>query len=291
MNTRILPLEYDYAVAYSLKEALNILDKNENVRIFAGGTDLIVRIKMNLEDSMKIMLDINRIPELQKIYTDDEGKLHIGAAAKLKNIRDLNITAEKYLSLKEAISAMGAAAVQNMGTPGGNFGNANPSADTAGSMMCYGAMLKLVSASGERLIKAHEFLLAPGKSVKTDKEIIAEFILPAPPPHTGSCFVKKSRVKADISRISITVLLTAEGRIIKDAKIVIGSVAPTPLYRSDLAAMLVGKEATYALFDEVGQKAGETISPRTSTQWRKGLAHVMLNDALHLAWQRAGGEI
>lgn len=292
MNTKILPLQYDYVCAKTLDEALQVLASSPNVRILAGGTDLIVRIKMDEESEMKTMLDINRIPELRQIQVDEKAQtIYIGAAAKLKDVRDYPEVVDNFLALKEAISAMGAAAVQNMGTPGGNFGNANPSADTAGPMMCYSAKVRLLSAKGERLIPAHEFLLAPGKSVKTDQELIAGFILPLPAANTGCAFLKKARVKADIARISITALIVRDGNKIKDAKIAIGSVAPTPLFRSDLGEMLIGQEASLSLFDAVAQKAGETISPRTSTQWRKGLAHVMLDEALQIAFKRAGGEL
>ncbi len=292
MNTRILPVDFDYVAPKTLAEALTILKEKKNVRIFAGGTDLTVRIKMDLENDMALMLDINHIDELKVIKVDEKaGEAYIGAAAKLKDVREHPVVCEKYLALREAIFGMGAAAIQNMGTPGGNFGNANPSADTAGPMMCFGAKVRLVSADGERLVPASEFFIRPGVSVKAENELIAGFVLPLPAANTGSCFVKKGRTKADISRISITVVIARDGNKIAKAQIAIGSVAPTPLFRSDLAEMLDGKVATPELFDEVGLKAGDTIHPRTTPEYRKTLGHIMMVEVLELAWKRAGGEL
>lgn len=292
MNTRVIPVDYDYMAPKTLKEALDILNQHEHVRIMAGGTDLVVRMKMNMEEDMQYMLDINHIPELQEIKVDEAaGKLYIGAAAKLQVVREHPFVTENFLALREAIFGMGAAAVQNMGTPGGNFGNANPSADTAGPMMCFDAQVKLMSAEGERLVNAREFFVRPGQSVKTEKELITQFILPFPAKQTGSVFVKKARVKADISRISITAVLQRDGNKIAKAQIAIGSVAPTPLHRADLGEMLDGQIATEELFDKVGREAEATISPRTSPEYRKTLSHVMLLDSLKLAWERAGGEL
>ncbi|HOR55157.1 MAG TPA: FAD binding domain-containing protein, partial [Flexilinea sp.] len=73
MNTVYLEKEYDYVKPKTLAEALEILETKKNVKIFAGGTDLIVKLKIGSPIEMDTMLDINGIEELKKVTSDKEG--------------------------------------------------------------------------------------------------------------------------------------------------------------------------------------------------------------------------
>ena len=65
INTKFVEAEFDYVKPASLDEALDILaEKKEKAKIYAGGTDLLVHLKMGKGDDMEIMLDINGIDEL-----------------------------------------------------------------------------------------------------------------------------------------------------------------------------------------------------------------------------------
>ena len=83
MNTKIIEAEYDYVKPSSLDEALDILAEKERVRIYAGGTDLIVKLKMGADVGMDIMMDINGIDELFGVTGTEDGGLRIGAAEKI----------------------------------------------------------------------------------------------------------------------------------------------------------------------------------------------------------------
>ena len=84
MNTRILAVDYEYLAPATLKEALSILGEKERVKILAGGTDLITRMKTGEEFDMKYMMDIKRVAGLDYVRYDGERKvLHIGPTATL----------------------------------------------------------------------------------------------------------------------------------------------------------------------------------------------------------------
>jgi len=296
MNTRILPIEYAYVAPQTLEEALAILDKKKDVKILAGGTDLIVKLKMGAPVPLSTMMDIKRIAALTKLNLEDAaGDLHIGAVTPLATIEEYPAVFERYPALYEALKAMASIAVRHMGTIGGNFGNASPASDTAGPVMAYDGLVKLVSSAGERLVPAKEFFTGPGKSVMAANELIAEIILPAPLANTGAAFLKKARVKADIAKISVTALLVREGNKIVKAALAMGSVAATPLFMVDIAQTMVGKTADKALFAQVAQEAAQAIQPiddnRSTAEYRKAMGEVMVASALELAWKRAGGDL
>ncbi len=296
MNTRILPINYTYVAPQTLEEALSILDKKKDVKILAGGTDLIVKLKTGAPILLSTMMDIKRIPALTKISQEEEtGDLHIGAVSPLAAIEEAPVVSEKYTALLEALKAMAAIAVRHMGTIGGNFGNASPASDTAGPVMVYDGRVKLASSTGQRLVAAREFFIGPGKSVMAANEMITEIILPVPLANTGAAFLKKARVKADIAKISVTALLVREGDKIIKAALAMGSVAATPLFMTDIAQTMVGETASKALFARIAQEAAQAIEPiddnRSTAEYRKAMGEIMMANALELAWKRTGGDL
>lgn len=292
MNTRIIPVEYSYVAPQTLAEALSMLAKKKNVAVMAGGTDLVVKLKTGAETNMKIMMDIKRIPELEGIKLNSDN-VAIGATTKLSDIEDHEEIQKHYVALYEALKAMAAIAVRHMGTIGGNFANASPVADTAGPVMAFGGSVKLASSKGERIVPAAEFFKAPGVSAKADDELITEIILPKLPANSGSAFTKKTRVKADISKVSNTIYLEREGDKITALKIAMGAVAATPILLDDIAAKYVGKEGTEATFAAIAAEVADAIKPiddiRSTAEYRKAVAKVIVADNLALAWKRAGG--
>lgn len=294
MNTRIIPIEYKYEAPATLVEALEILAKRKNVKVLAGGTDLVVKMKTGAISEMDTMLDIKRIEELNHITIDKAaGVIKIGAATVLSDIEDNAEVAAALPALHEALVAMAAIAVRHMGTIGGNFANASPVADTAGPVMAHGGSVKLASVAGERIVPACEFFHGLGKSELKADELIVEFILPIAPANVGSAFIKKTRVKADISKISTTVCMMLDDNKITAMNIAMGAVAIKPILMNEVCAKYIGTEATAANFALIAADISDAINPiddiRSTAEYRKAVAEVIVADALALAAKRAGG--
>jgi carbon-monoxide dehydrogenase medium subunit len=294
MNTRLLTREYDYISPATLAEALEVLSAKQNVRILAGGTDLIVKLKTGADLEMDYMLDIKRIAELDYIRMDDDG-LRIGALAKLSAIEKFPAVCKHYPALHEALQAMAAIAVRNMGTMAGNLCNASPVADTAGPAICYDAKLVLAGKQGKREVPVTEFFIGLGKSMLAKDEILTEIFLPKPKAFTGSAFCKKTRVTADIAKISATALFAREGQKVSACRIAMGAIAVTPLYLKDISESLIGREINKAVIAEAAAAAAAVIKPiddnHSTAEYRKEIAALIVEEVLTKAWQRAGGEL
>ena len=292
-NTKFMEAEFDYLKPNSLPEALDILADKKNVKIYAGGTDLIVKLKIGAPIEMDYMLDINGIGAL-KGAAPLEGGLAIGAAEKISALEKDPRIVQDYPALYEAFKAMASISVRNMATLGGNFCNASPVADAVGPVMCYGGSVELPSRGGSRRVNAEDFFLAPGVTVMEPNEMLTKIILPAPAPQTGAAFVKLGRVKADIAKISITVALRREGDCVAACRMAMGSVAARPLFLKEIADSLAGKAMTGALIEETAQRVSAFIRPiddnRTTAQYRTDVAAIIARDALAEAWKRSGGE-
>ena len=71
---------FAYQAPTSVNEAVALLaEKGERARPLAGGTDLLVQLRLNLFE-LDLVVDLKRIPELNSFSFDPATGLTIGAA-------------------------------------------------------------------------------------------------------------------------------------------------------------------------------------------------------------------
>src|SRR5204863_3933216 len=88
----------------SVDEAIQILSQHgTQAAVYAGGTDLLIRLKNRLEQAPSHLVDIKKIDHLRYIKEDGQGGVEIGAATKLAELADSRLLQEKYPMLVEAI--------------------------------------------------------------------------------------------------------------------------------------------------------------------------------------------
>ncbi|MEG1524996.1 MAG: xanthine dehydrogenase family protein subunit M [Clostridia bacterium] len=294
MNTKILENEFAYIKPTTLESALSILATREKVKVFAGGTDLIVKLKVGAPIAMDTMLDINGIGELFGITSKADG-VTIGAAEKISVIENNGDIKNRFIGVYEALKAMASISVRNMATLGGNFCNASPVADATTAILAYDGSVELKKKDAIRTVRAEEFFLAPGVTVMEQDELLTAVHLPAPKENTGATFIKLSRVKSDIAKISICVVLHRDGNRISSCRITMGAVAARPLYLKEISESLADKVMTLALINETAVKISKFIRPiddnRTTAEYRTDVAKVIAEDAIEETWKRSGGEL
>lgn len=289
-NTKILAQEFEYLAPKTLDEALDLLDKykDKNIKILAGGTDLLVKMK-TIDLKIDYLINIKSISELD--FIDTSRGLRIGAVTLLSHIIREEKVKMKYSALHEGIMSMATPAIRNMGTMAGNLGNASPAADTVPPLIAYGAEVKLRNKRGERTVLVEDFIIGVGKTIIKPNELITEIIIPEINKNTGSAFLKKSRVKADLSKINLAVYLEREGNVCKDCKIVFGSVAIKALRAEKTEELLKGQIINSELINKVAEQVSSEIKPiddiRSTAEYRIAMSKEMLKDSLELAWARA----
>jgi len=186
---------------------------------------------------------------------------------------------------------MAAPSIRNMGTIAGNICNASPAADTVPPLIIYGAELKLQSKRGARTVLLEDFITGVGKTIIEPDELITQINIPKINKNIGSAFLKKSRVKADLSKINLAVYLEREGNVCKDCKIVFGSVAIKALRAEKTEELLKGQIINSELINKVAEEVSSEIKPiddiRSTAEYRIAMSKQMLKDGLELAWARA----
>ena len=281
-------MRFDYLEPQSIEEALALLSQyHGKSKIVAGGTDLMLQIR-NRAIKAEYVIDITRIPGLDQITFDDQQGLRLGA---LTTIRALETSVElqrKYPVVSQAARQLGSIAIRNVATVGGNLCNALPSAEMSQVLLALSARLRVVGARGERILPLEEFFTGVGKTILRPDELLLEVFVPPLTPHTAGRYMKHSpRGPIDLAIVNITVLITMdpEKKICKDAKIVLGAVAPTPLRARKAEDILKGKSVDGTLTDRAAQTASEEAHPRHgsirgSVEYKKEMVRVLTGRAI-----------
>ena len=287
---------FDYVAPKSAEEVVALLaGKNGDVRILAGGTDLIVQLREGRRQA-KLVIDIKNIPELTQVTFDFKNGLHIGAAASCSQIcSDANVN-KHYAGLVDGIHLIGGVQIQSRASVGGNLCNASPAADSIPALIVHEAVCNIVGSNGSRTMPVELFCVSPGINALETGEFLSSINVPPPQPNSGAGYLRFiPRNEMDIAEVGAgaSVVLDKDGKKFVSARIALGAVAPTPLLASEAGAFLSGKEVTRENVKEAARMAQEIAKPisdlRGTAEHRKHLVAVLVERALDKAIERAGG--
>ncbi len=293
---------FAYQAPTSVGEAVALLaDPERGARPFAGGTDLLVQMRRGLF-APGMLVDVKRIPELNRIAFDPTEGLTIGAAVCCAWLCEHPAVRQQYPGLVDAASIIGGAAIQRRATLGGNLCNAAPSGDSIPAMIVLGASATLAGPKGTRTVPVADFCAAPGKTVLRPGELLISLHVPPPAPNSAARTRSGARYLRFIPRGEMDIAVAGAGAwlalgddgVITDARIALSAVAPTPLFVEAAGAALIGQsptEAAFAAAAAIAQEAARPISDvRGTAAQRRHLVGVLTRRALHGAYQRAKGE-
>jgi carbon-monoxide dehydrogenase medium subunit len=289
----LLP-KFDYYEPTTLEEALNLLSQmGGNAKVLAGGTDLLVRMKLKVDKPAHV-ISIVRIPGFDSIVHRNSHSVTIGAGANATMLSRHELLVDRFTPLALAAGRLGAPMIRNRATIGGNLVNGRPAADLSPACMVLNAKLKLKSTAGERQISVNEFFRGPGDTAIEPHELLVSIDIDTPAPWSGGAYIKLgARKTLEISMVNVAALLTlesADGPIV-DARIALGSVAPTPVRAYAAEEFLVGKAPSDDAFHQAGEIGVGLCSPitdhRGTMEYRCMMIEVLTKRALKQAFERA----
>jgi xanthine dehydrogenase FAD-binding subunit len=268
----------------NLPEALQILaGMGEEARLLAGGTDLVIGLRKGLIHPENIV-DISRLDELRGIYQSGDF-VHIGALTTHGQIRNSSKLAQSAPLFVEACREVGSVQIRNLGTLGGNLGNASPAGDSLPVLFVLGAEVHLICQGGERWLPVEDFFAGPGKTVRHPNEIIAGVRFRPCNELTRSFFLKIGQRRAvRVSKVSAAGWLLFENRVISDCRLALGAVAPTVIRLIEAEKQLVGSPISIEKIRSAALIAGQTCSPiddiRSTIEFRRAMAEVLVRRGL-----------
>jgi CO/xanthine dehydrogenase FAD-binding subunit len=284
---RRLP-KFDYIKPKSMDEALDLLAESNNgdVKVYAGGTDVMPRLKSRLIQTPRVLIDLKGIPDLDYIENDEKDGLRIGALATISSVAHSPLVKENFGMLSQSAGSIASTQVQNRGTIVGNICNAVPSADSAPALLCLGAKLSCVSSRGERTIDIEDFFTGPNQTALNPDELVKEIRIPSMPLQGKGTYIKLSpRSRMDLAVVGVGAMVVQDKGLIQDVRIALGAVAPTPM-RAKRAEDVLKGEKVHA---ETVLKAAETASAeakpiddhRASAEYRRMMVEALVKRALN----------
>jgi len=291
---------FEYYAPDSIEEAVGLLDaKGSGARIMAGGTDLLIKIRMRAF-SPSAVVGLRNIKGLDAIVFDRENGLTIGAMALLADVADHPAVRKHYPTVAEAAGATANVQVRNMGTVIGNLCNASPSADNAPILLALNAELTIVGPAGERRLPLEHFFKGPGMTALQPAEIVTAVRVPPPPEHSGTDYQSLSaRGKLDCTAIGVGALVSLKGHNCADVRLFIGACAPIPMRAPKAEALLRGKRLSRDRIREAARQASKEALPitdlRASADYRWKMVAVVaervLTAAVDSARKRGGAGV
>jgi 4-hydroxybenzoyl-CoA reductase subunit beta len=292
------PRAVEEAVAYLAKHA-------GNVRVLAGGTDLIPSMGQKLFEP-ECVLDLRGLLELRGIRPQTNGVVEIGALTTLSAIEKSTYLRQHYPVLTEAAATVASPVLRNMGTVGGNIcldtrclwynqsltwrkgcgfcikkdGNlchvapggakcwAAFSGDTPPALLCLNAEIEIAGTDGTRRISLRDFYTGDGENYRKllPTELVTRVFLPAESGDYRGIY-RKLRVRGSIDYplAGVAVAMKRSNGHVADARIAITAVNPAPLLLQQAGEMLIGRAVDEALADAVGDLAARTAKPLTTS--------------------------
>lgn len=275
---------YELRTPATLAEALELLAREPGEwRPFAGGTDLMVLMEAGKLAHRKFF-SIWHLKELCGIEETPE-QIALGALTTYADIQSNATMQQEFPMLCQAASETGAIAIQNRGTLGGNIANASPAADSPPALIAYDAELELISEQGTRSVPYEGFHTGYKQMRMRPDELISRIRIPRRGEKWKQYYRKVGTRKAQaISKVCFAAAARVEGNRIEDARIALGSVAPTVLSCTKTAAMLRGLEVNKATVAAAQKQLAEEIAPiddlRSTADYRLRVSLNLLEDFL-----------
>ena len=156
----------------TVRQAVNLLAKNSEAKLLAGGHSLLPVMKLRLA-SPPAIIDMNKIDGLSGIESRGRS-LVIGAMTRHVDVANSPVVKESLPALAELVGMIGDPAVRHRGTLGGSLANNDPNADYPAAVLGLGATI----ITSKRRIAADDFFKGIFTTALEPDEIITKVSFP-----------------------------------------------------------------------------------------------------------------
>ena len=290
----------------TIQDAVGYLAKYAgNIRILAGGTDLIPSMQQKLFEP-DYVLDLRHVTELKGIRPHPGVGVEIGPLTPLAVIEHSDFLRRHYPVLTEAAATVASPVLRNMGTLGGNIcldtrclwynqsltwrkacgfcikkdGDlchvapggtkcwAAFSGDTPPALLCLNAEVEITSPSGTRRLPLRDFYTGIGDDYRKlqPNELLTRVFLPeSSADYRGAYRKLRVRGSIDYPLAGVAVVLKRSNGRVIDARIALTAVNPAPVLVKGASEALAGKTINEEVADTVGDLAARTAKPLTTS--------------------------
>lgn len=282
-----------YFTPVSIDETLRLLaEHQERARLIVGGTDIILELEREQRPGIDTLIDISRVRGLDKITLDGD-TIRLGPLVTHNHVVGSALCVERAFPLAQACWNVGAPQIRNRGTIAGNLVTASPANDTITPLWAMDAQVTLQSAErGQRSLTLAQFYQGVRQVDLAPDEMLVEISFPALHQNQRGTFLKLGLRQAQaIAVVNVAAVLTfADSQMpgpessVTDARITLGSVAPTIMRAEDAEAALAGQQLDDKTVQSAAELAADAARPiddiRGSAHYRRLMVKVFTRRAL-----------
>ena len=314
---------FDYHAPKTLAEAAaRLADAPAETMLLAGGTDLVPNMKRR-QQTPRVVIGLRGIDELRRSRSGDGCAL--GAGLTLTDLVGDERLRRDCRGLWQAAAQVATPHLRNMATLGGNLcldtrctyydqtyewrkaidfcmkkdgaicwvATSSPrclavsSTDTAPMLQALGARVRLVCASGERMLDVADLYQNDGMRYLTRRpdEIVVSVHVPPQAGWRSTYWKLRRRGSFDfpVAAAAVAARLDARG-VVEEVRIVLGAVLSRPLASPAAAEILRGQPLTDERISAAAEAAYAVAKPMDNTDyelhWRKKMIRTLVRHAL-----------
>lgn len=265
----MIPAVFEYERAGSVDDAVELLGRDEEAKLLAGGHSLIPAMRLRFSRP-SLLVDIGRLDDLRYVREHDD-RIAIGALTRHAELVRDPMLREHCALIGETAALIGDPQVRHRGTIGGSVAHGDPASDLGTILLTLDAEFVARGPQGERTIAAAAFFTGPFDTALEHQEMLTEIRVPKA---TGT-YLKYVRRAHDWATVG-----AAAARVDGRVQVGLTSMGPTSL-RARAVEDALADGASPA--DAATHAADDTMPPTDasgSSEYRVHLAQVLVRRAL-----------
>jgi carbon-monoxide dehydrogenase medium subunit len=214
-----------------------------------------------------IIVDLARVPELNRLEYDERSGLLIGAAVPLTEPLRFPPVPRAYALLADGICLAGSAEVQARMTVGECLGNQAPNPDLALPLICLGASVAIFGPHGWSEMSVEALCAGRRGTALQPGEFIVGTRLPAPAARSGGAYVRwtPGRGEGEAAGAGAFLVMQEDLQTCCGARLSVWTEIAQSSRALDAERFLQGRRLDEGVMEEVGHMAAESASlPRLS---------------------------
>jgi xanthine dehydrogenase YagS FAD-binding subunit len=158
--------------------------------------------------------------------------------------------------------------------------------DTAPALVALGAQIKIAGPAGEKTVPLEKFFVLPSVDFRRENilnpgEIVTEVFVPMPQAGSkGFHYKMRERLAWDHAIVAVDTIVASSGGVMRDARVVMGGVAPIPWRALKAEEFLRGKKLDDALAKQAGEIALEGARPLKDNVYKVKIAQDLIRRGL-----------
>jgi len=270
----MIPAPFEYELAASIDDAIELLGQSEDAKLLAGGHSLLPLMKLRFARPATLV-DIGRLSDLRYVREDGD-RIAIGALTRHHDLQRDLLLAKGCGIVAYTAGLVGDPQVRHRGTIGGSVAHGDPASDLPTVLLCLDAEFVVRGPDGERTVPAADFFTGVFETALGPRDVLTEIRVPRLA--GGFAYEKFHRRAQDWATVGVAAVASNGG-----AKVALTSMGATPLRASAVEEALAGGTGPA----DAAQKADEGTDPASDTSassdFRRHLARVLTRRALEQA--------